>query len=211
MVTWSLVYYWSEWVIRLVMLVYVPTKRSAAAARSWLLFIFLLPWPGMIAYALIGRPYLPRRRVALQARLSELIRDEQARRVMPGRDVAPPLPPEFAHVKTLAQNLGDFLIFPGNRIELLDDYDGAIDRLVADIEAATHHIHLLYYIFADDATGRRVGDALVAAVGRGVTCRVLMDGRGSKSGLRRLAPRLRMAGVEVVAVMPSRLWRQFTK
>src|SRR5205823_4649347 len=125
--------------------------------------------------------------------------------------VAPPLPPEFAHVKTLAQNLGDFLIFPGNRIELLDDYDGAIDRLVADIEAATHHVHLLYYIFADDATGRRVGDALVAAVKRGVTCRVLMDGRGSKSGLRKLAPRLRMAGVEVVAVMPSRLWRQFSK
>ena len=71
MVTWSLVYYWSEWVIRLVMLVHVPAKRSAAAARSWLLFIFLLPWPGMIAYALIGRPYLPRRRVALQARLSQ--------------------------------------------------------------------------------------------------------------------------------------------
>jgi cardiolipin synthase len=210
MVTWSLVYYWSEWVIRLVMLVHVPTKRSAAAARSWLLLIFLLPWPGMIAYALIGRPYLPKRRIALQKRLSELIREEQARRVMPGRDAAPDLPPEFTHVKTLAQKLGDFLIFPGNRIELLDDYNGAIDRLVADIEAAAHHVHLLYYIFADDATGRRVGDALVAAVGRGVMCRVLMDGRGSKSGLRKLAPRLRMAGVEVVAVMPSRLWQQFT-
>src|SRR2546421_4617722 len=164
MVTWSLVYYWSEWVIRLVMLVHVPAKRSTAAARSWLLFIFLLPWPGMIAYALIGRPYLPRRRIELQARLSELIRDEQARRVMPGRDVAPLLPPEFTHVKTLAQNLGDFMIFPGNRIELLDDYHGAIDRLVADIDAATHHVHLLYYIYAGDATGNRVADALIRAM-----------------------------------------------
>src|SRR5437763_16186389 len=83
MVTWSLVYYWSEWVIRLVMLVHVPAKRSAAAARTWLLFIFLLPWPGMIAYALIGGPYLPRGRVALQARPTALIRKGQARRVLP--------------------------------------------------------------------------------------------------------------------------------
>ena len=80
MLTWSLLYYVSEWVIRLVMLAYVPQKRSAAAARGWLLLIFLLPWPGVILYTMIGRPFLPRKRMALQARVSQMIREAQARR-----------------------------------------------------------------------------------------------------------------------------------
>jgi cardiolipin synthase len=212
MLTWSLAYYWSEWAIRLVMLVYVPQRRSAAAARGWLLLIFLLPWPGLLVYGLIGRPYLPQRRKMLQARVSKLIREEQAARGMAdGAAPLPELPAEFTHVVTLAQNLGDFQIMAGNAIELLDDYDGAVGRLVGDIDAATHHVHLLYYIFADDRTGNRVADALVRAAGRGVSCRVMMDGTGSKAGLRRgLAPKLRAGGVEVVAMLPASLWRRFT-
>ncbi|MGC3966025.1 MAG: hypothetical protein QM775_01230 [Pirellulales bacterium] len=44
---WSELFYASEWIVRLVMLVYVPQRRSPAAARSWLLLIFLLPLPGL--------------------------------------------------------------------------------------------------------------------------------------------------------------------
>lgn len=211
MITWQLVYYISEWVIRIVMLIYVPQKRSAAAARGWLLMIFLLPWPGIILYALIGRPYLPRRRVELQAKISKMIREEQALRAR-GQMVEelPDLPPQFGHVVKLAQNLGDFQIFSGNSVELIDDYEAAIDRIVADIDAAKHHAHLLYYIFADDRTGNKVADALVRAVGRGVSCRVLMDGRGSRSGLRQLGPRLRANGIEVIALLPGSLFHRMT-
>lgn len=34
MLTWATLYYASEWVIRLAMLVYVPQRRTTAAARS---------------------------------------------------------------------------------------------------------------------------------------------------------------------------------
>ena len=211
MSTWHWIYYIGEWVIRFVMLIYVPQRRSAAAARAWLLMIFLLPWPGLILYALIGRPYLPQRRLALQTKLSRMIRDEQALRARPDA-VAEilDLPPEFSDVVRLAQNLGDFQIFSGNKIELIDDYDRAIARLVADIDAATHHVHLLYYIFANDATGNKVGDALVKATARGVSCRVMMDGGGSKKGLRGLGPKLRTAGIEVIALLPPSLIRRLT-
>ena len=43
MPTWSALYLASEWLIRIVMLVWVPQKRSPEAARTWLLFIFVLP------------------------------------------------------------------------------------------------------------------------------------------------------------------------
>src|SRR6185437_8254485 len=75
---WSLVYLISEWSIRLVMLFYVPQRRSAAATRTWLLLIFLLPWPGLILYAIFGRIRMPKVRVEQQSRASRKIRAVQA-------------------------------------------------------------------------------------------------------------------------------------
>ena len=207
-ITLSEIYYLSEWLIRLVMLFYVPNRRTPAAARTWLLLIFLLPWPGLILYAAIGRIYLPRKRVELQTRASERIRAArfQMRAVSAaGGTSASPLAERAA---ALATNLGDFKPLGGNDVQLLTDYTVSIELLVADIEAARHHVHLLYYIFENDATGRRVGDALINAAKRGVKCRVLMDEVGSKRGLRRLAPKLRAGGVEVTGVLPVGMWRR---
>src|SRR5262249_46444891 len=73
MLTWGTAYVISEWLVRIVMLVYVPQRRSPASARAWLLLIFFLPALGLVLYALIGRAYIPRRRLAKQARVMELL------------------------------------------------------------------------------------------------------------------------------------------
>src|ERR1700759_2567005 len=63
------VFFLSEWTIRLVMLMVVPFGRPPAAAKGWLLLIFFEPWIGLLLYALIGRPTMPRWRVQQMARL----------------------------------------------------------------------------------------------------------------------------------------------
>lgn len=118
---WSLAYLCSEWAVRLVMLVYVPQKRSAAASRTWLLLIFLLPWPGLLAYAVFGRVYLPKRRIALQERASLRIREVQAQRETPPAAAAC-LPHRLQSVVELGKQLGDFGLAMGNSVELLTDY-----------------------------------------------------------------------------------------
>jgi len=202
MTHWGSIYLASEWIIRVAMLIYVPQKRSAAASRTWLLLIFLLPWPGLVLYALLGRIYVPHRRIEQQERASRHIRALQSQ-------IAAQIPPTTTADSTaaLATRLGDFETFGGNRIELLTDYDGAIERLIGDIDAASRHVHLLFYIFDDDDTGRRVAAAVIRAAKRGVKCRVLMDAVGSKRGLKRLGPRLRADGVEVNAMLPVGLFR----
>ena len=210
MITWSEFYYLTEWAIRLVMLFYVPNRRTPAAARTWLLLIFLLPWPGLLLYAVIGRIYLPRKRVELQTQASEKIRAArfQLRSVTTAGGTG--ASPEAERAAALATNLGDFKPLGGNDVQLLSEYDVSLELLVADIEAARVHVHLLYYIFEHDKWGKRVADALIAAAGRGVKCRVLMDAVGSARGLRRLAPRLRAGGVEVNATLPVGLFRRKT-
>jgi cardiolipin synthase A/B len=207
--SWSLLYLASEWIIRFVMLVYVPQKRSAAASRAWLLFIFLLPWPGLFVYAFFGRAFLPRRRLQRQKLLDRHLGEkrEGLREILGGAEA---LPAAARPLAILGEDLGGFRPLGGNSVELLPDYSGAIDRLVADIEASTSTAHLLFYIFEDDGTGRRVAEALVGAAGRGVTCRVLMDALGSKRGLKALGPKLRAAGVEVIPALPVGLFRRHT-
>ena len=202
-IPWGALYIASEWALRIGALLIVPQRRTAASARAWLLLILFWPWPGVFLYLLIGRAYLPQRRLALEKKIDETIRRvelsaPQAAWSAPGQAAAPAL--------QLAATLSEFPPVEGNRFELLPDYDPAIARLVADIDASKRFAHLLYYIFADDATGRLVSGALIRASARGVVVRVLMDGVGSRDGLARLAPPMRAAGCEVTAVMPLRFW-----
>lgn len=205
-INWSFIYLVSEWAIRVVMLVYVPQRRSAAASRTWLLLIFLLPWPGLVVYAVFGRIYVSKFRIARQLRASHQIRAVQAQMGMRPYN-RPEIPAADSAIVSLANRLGDFEPFGGNQFELLTDYDASINRIIADIDQARHHVHLLYYIYADDDTGRKVADALARAVKRGVACRVLMDAVGSKRGLARLAPKMRANGIEVQAMLPVNLFR----
>src|SRR5450432_2405244 len=107
---WSTLYLASEWAIRFVMLVYVPQQRTAAAARTWLLLIFQLPWPGLVVYALFGRIRVPRARIEQQMLASQRILQAQLEQKT---DVAcePDLPSYLAHIPRLAGRLGGFGAF----------------------------------------------------------------------------------------------------
>jgi cardiolipin synthase len=207
MMHWSVFYLLSEWVIRLTMLVYVPRQRSAAAARAWLLLIFLLPLPGLIFYALVGRIYLPKDRRLRLERASQKIRLVQEQMRARGHTL-PILPSHVSPLAALAARLGDFEPLQDNRVELLTDYAASLQRLIDDIDAARRHVHLLYYLFEDDAAGRRVAQALARAAARGAQCRLLLDAVGSKRALRRLAPAMRRQGIEVTALLPAGLFRR---
>jgi cardiolipin synthase len=105
-----------------------------------------------------------------------------------------------------AQKISLLPVVGGSAVEFLNDTQAFIGRLVADIDAATAQVHLLYYIFMPDATGERVARALESAAGRGVECRVLVDAVAGRrfffhwSGLSR---RLIKAGVHVTSALPA--------
>jgi cardiolipin synthase len=203
---WGTLYVASEWVVRIAALIYVPQRRPPSAARAWLLLIFFLPWPGVVLYLLIGRAYMPRRRLKVQRQIYELVRELAPRPGTFEARVAGVVSPELVPALRLADRLSEFPMIGGNQFELLPLYGAALERIVADIDAAQRYVHLLFYIFEDDDTGRNVAAALERAARRGVTVRVLADAIGSRAGLKGLAPGLRASGAELIAVMPLRLW-----
>lgn len=203
-------YYASEWVIRIVMLIVVPFRRSPDAAKGWLLLIFFQPWVGLVIYFLIGRPTLPRWRLERVADMREKMQAVRHRIMQSPAIKLPKLDPELSQPVRLATRLGTLPPFDGNQSELLPDYIGAINRLVADIDAARQHVHLLYYIFADDAVTAPVIAALGRAVARGVKCRVLFDFLGSKRWRDTVLAKLTAAKVEVHTTLPVGWFRRST-
>ena len=198
----------SEWVIRLTMLpVIVLRKEKPATCLAWLTIVFFEPWIGLGLYLLIGENRLGRRRLARRRSRRPQLEASEYPRVEPDHVVDPNETDDYSVLVHLAEHVGGLPVVAGNSISLMTDTDVVIDRLIADIDAARQHVHLLFYIFKDDSVGRRVAEALVRAAQRGVMCRVLADAVGSRQLFRRLAPSLRQQGVRIFPVLPANLWR----
>jgi cardiolipin synthase len=84
----------------------------------------------------------------------------------------------------------------GNAIDLLETGDAYFPALEAAIDGAAREIHIETYILEDDATGRRITDALIRARARGVLVRVMIDGFGSKALAAAFGEHLVNAGIE---------------
>lgn len=195
-----------DWVIRLAALLWIPSRTSPAAARSWMLLVGFVPLFGLPMYLLLGHPWLSRQRIERQARANQVIREEQqplsALRWEPAGGVA-------AEMAPLVERQGAFMPTHGNAVALLDDYADSLAQLVGAIDGARERVHLLYYLMFDDAVGDAISAALLRAAGRGITCRVLLDAVGAKRGLRRYRRGWEAAGVQVHELLPGGLrWRR---
>ncbi len=158
--------------------------RDSASRIAWVVVIAALPVLGILAYLLLGEVNIGRRRVErMRAVLAQLPRAEEA----PGADAAalePDVPERHQHLFRVGHSISGFQPIGGNSARLLADSNATIDAMVADIDAAADHVHLLFYIWLPDNNGCRVADALIRAAARGVTCRAMADDLGSRLMIR---------------------------
>jgi len=92
---------------------------------------------------------------------------------------------------------------PGNQVTLLQNGEAYFPAIEAAFDRARYEIYLETYIYENDATGRRVADALKRAARRGVNVYVLIDGYGSKDLPRSMLDSLRADGVKTLIYRPK--------
>lgn len=168
------------------------TKSDPRSALSWIGVCGLIPYGGVLLYALFGINRVRRPQVARWATAAPITSDAGLCR------------PLAAQVR-----IGDALtqrpLEGGNALETLQDGEEAFPRMLEAIGGARHSVWLATYIFQTDRVGRQFVDALAAATRRNVQVRVLVDGIGEWYDSPHVVPLLRRAGVRTERFLPPRL------
>ena len=186
--------------------------RDPAARIAWLAVLFALPVVGIVAYLLLGETSIGRRRVARLTRILAELPSPQVPGAADAEALAPSVPDRYAQLFNVGRSISGYDPVGGNRARLMQDSDAAIDEMVADIDSAEHHVHLMFYIWLPDGNGGKMVEALKRAAGRGVTCRAMVDDLGSRDLVK--SPHwtaMETAGVTLVRALKigNPLWRVF--
>jgi cardiolipin synthase len=206
-----LVYSLIGWGIRVLMVTVVLRRQFAPGASvAWLGIVFLHPYIGLTLYMLVGESRLGPHRIERHREITARFRDPARHSGRLPHQTQPTAEPSYQPMVRQADKISGLPVLAGNQLDFIPDAAQFLQRLVADINAAQHHVHLLYYIIACDSTACAVGDALMQAVRRGVHCRVLADALASRIFFYRdgLGPKLVAAGVEVVPALPVAPFRR---
>lgn len=155
--------------------------RQPASRIAWIVVIVAAPVLGMIVYLFLGETNVGRPRVQ---RMKEVV-DRLSKLLPSAGNAAGPdsadVPQHYSHLFQAGKSVNGFDVVRGNRATLMQDSNQTIASLVADIDAATLHVHLMFYIWLPDNNGCKVVEALKRAAKRGVTCRAMADDLGSRT------------------------------
>lgn len=103
---------------------------------------------------------------------------------------------------TAKQNPSRDFTVEGHRLSFVSTGPEALNRLCRLIDGAREELHLLYYIFAGDAVGRRVRDAVERALQRGVKAWLIVDDFGSEDTPASFFAPLEEAGIQLCRFHP---------
>ena len=176
--------------------------REPASRIAWVVVVATLPALGILFYLLFGEVNIGRREIARMREVMKLI--------PPAADfstAAVAIPEQYQPLFKVGQSISGYGPTSGNTAALQLDSNATIDAMVADIDAAVAHVHVLFYIWLADNNGCKIVAALQRAAARGVKCRAMADGLGSRAMIRsRHWREMRTAGVQLgIALSPRNL------
>jgi len=177
--------------------------REPASRIAWVAVIGSLPGLGMLIYLLLGETSIGRKRVARAKAVLDSLPPVTPASFAGDPRSQPSFPERCAPLFRLGESVNGFRPVGGNTSRLMPDSNSAIDAMVADMDAATDHIHLIFYIWLEDNNGLKVVEALKRAAARGVVCRAMADGLGSRALIRSAHWKaMAHAGVSVGVALP---------
>ena len=179
-------------------------NRNPVKSLSWILVLIMLPGVGLILYIGFGKDYRKKKFIS-----------EQSVRHLKERPVASfdidQLDSTYMDnnqlnlIKMLYNNSGA-VGYAFNKIDVLADGPSTFEAFFNDIRSAKEHIHIEFFIFADDEISNQLREILIQKAKEGVRIRMIYDYWGSLklSMSARYIKSLQEAGVYVRAFLPLR-------
>ncbi len=191
-VYWTLLVAYTGTILSIVGII-LSENRNPVKSLAWVTVLLLFPVGGIILYIFFGRSIKNTRMISRRNRrkLAELALPDA---VQSSWD---PYSREIRQQLMLARTLTGSTLLTARDVEIYTSGADKFEALLRDIASARRYINLQYYIFADDAIGTRIAEALMERARAGVKVRVIYDHIGSIKVKNSFFRRMREAGIEV--------------
>jgi cardiolipin synthase len=177
--------------------------REPASRVAWVAVIATLPVVGILVYLLLGETSIGRKRLARSREVLASLPPAAPDSFENDPRHHPPIPDRCTSLFKQGESVNGFRPVGGNSASLMTDSNSGIDAMVTDMDAAVDHIHVIFYIWLKDNNGLKVVEALKRAAARGVTCRAMADGLGSRAMIRsKHWKSMDEAGVKLAVALP---------
>lgn len=175
-----------------IIIVILSENRNPVKSLAWVTVLLLMPVIGLPLYIFFGRNIKNKRMISRRNR--RRLRRREKRVEFDARKIV--LSDGSIQQIIMAKTLSGAQFYPGNTVEVFTDGNVKFRTLESDLRRARKSINIQYYIFEDDALGRRIADILVERVQAGVKVRLLYDHVGSFHVKSRFFKHLKERGVE---------------
>ena len=195
-------------VILLTLVFLVLDNRKPEKTIAWAIVLILLPVIGLISYMILGRnlrkeKLLDRKSLMDSERVTNL-RTQQLQKLMNDELELTDAVYDKKNIITFLLKSSKALLSEFNTIKHFDNGVDAFDSILEDLENAKHHIHLEYYVFEPDATGKAVKDVLVRKAQEGIEIRFIYDSVGSWNLTKEFLFEMNAAGIKTHEFLPVR-------
>ncbi len=189
----------------------VLENKSPQMTFAWIFAFLLFPILGVIAYFLFGRDY------RAFSRHDKLQRQELYGKLVSSPHIAEVAqqqnelfeqlkqngPAVYGRVSEMMRRNANTALLPYNTLEILQNGKEKYPRLMEDLKAAQHSIHMEYYEWASDDFMDQVKDVLIERVKAGVVVRLLYDPIGSYYMLnKKYVTEMNAGGVKMIPWSP---------
>ncbi|MGL5912913.1 MAG: cardiolipin synthase [Bacteroidales bacterium] len=188
-----------------IVLAVIQQKGDPTKTLAWTLFIILVPFVGIVLYALLGKNYrrdkmLSRKEISDQKQLVAM-----GKILWKSASNYQVLNNHFASISKMLQRSNFTSPTQYNDVRLLLNASEKYATVFNAIEQAQHHIHLEYYIIEEDSVGRHLQSLLIKKAKQGLEVRLIYDHLGSWGLSKNYLQRLIDNGVQVYPFLPVRL------
>ncbi|MHA7128116.1 cardiolipin synthase [Algoriphagus namhaensis] len=182
--------------------------RSSVKALAYILFIVFVPVVGIFFYFSFGVNY---RKNKLYSK--KIIQDEKVWQEVKGRLSnylgSQPIPhsihEKYQGLMNFVQKASFSPLTSDNEVQLLINGEEKFPQVLQELRAARHHIHIEYYIYEEDETGKSVADILIQKAKEGLEVRLMYDAFGSNSLSKSFIHKLEGAGVQTAPFFKIKL------
>jgi cardiolipin synthase len=179
-------------------------RKNPSATIAWVLILTSIPIFGVIAYAIFGSGFRvnKKKRYAMKQISDNLYHQVLSKYITEDKRSDSGDERAYARLIDYLVNDGEHYHTNNNVVTIYTHGEETFAAMKEDIYNAEKHIHLLYYIFRDDALGREIVDILTEKARKGVEVRVIYDSVGSLLSSGHMFKKLRVAGGSAEAFSP---------